>query len=123
MQKNGSIIFLPCTDINETVHFLHDIIGLEITQKQSDSLYIFDTGYGYWGFSQYADLRPPLSGQQGVCLSLNYGNIEEVNRQYERLKNQCRIFREPARHPVFPVYSFFVLGPDDYLIEFQTVNV
>jgi catechol 2,3-dioxygenase-like lactoylglutathione lyase family enzyme len=123
MLKNGSIIFLPCTDINETVHFLHDIIGLEITQKQSDSLYIFDTGYGYWGFSQYADLRPPLSGQQGVCLSLNYDNKDQVDRQYERLKNQCRIFKEPARHPDFPVYSFFVLGPDDYLIEFQTVNV
>lgn len=123
MLKQGSVIFLPCRDIHQTVHFFRDVIGLKTAQKQSDNLYIFDTGYGYWGFCRYADGREPLSGERGVCLSLNYDSQEEVLAQYERLKENCRIYKNPEKHPVFPVFSFFVLSPDDYLIEFQTTNI
>ena len=119
MKKNSSVVFLPCADINETLRFYRDVIGLEVAQKQKDSLYIFDTGYGYWGFCQYDDERKPLSGAQGACLSINLDSNEEVVAKYEKLKDICRIYRAPQKHPVFPVYSFFVLDPDDYLVEFQ----
>ena len=119
MKKNSSVVFLPCTDINETLRFYRDVIGLEVAQKQKDSLYIFDTGYGYWGFCHYDDERKPLSGPQGACLSINLDSNEEVVVKYEKLKDICRIYRAPQKHPVFPVYSFFVLDPDDYLVEFQ----
>ena len=117
----SSVIFLPCTDIEKTLRFYRDIIGLSVFQKQGDSLYIFDTGYGYWGFCQYSDGRKPLSGDRGVCLSLNLSSNEEVLRAYERLKDRCEIFREPQKHPVFPVYSFFVKDPDGYMVEFQKI--
>ena len=121
MKKESSVVFLPCTDIEKTLSFYRDVIGHRVVQKQGDNLYIFDTGYGYWGFCQYADGRKPLSGPQGVCLSINLSSNEEVIERYEHLKGTCRIYRAPQKHPVFPVYSFFVLDPDDYLVEFQKV--
>ena len=121
MKKGSSVVFLPCTDIGETLKFYRDVIGLRVTQRQCESLYIFDTGYGYWGFCQYDDGRKPLSGPEGVCLSINLSSNEEVIEKYEQLKNTCRIYRAPQKHPAFPVYSFFVLDPDDYLVEFQKV--
>lgn len=121
MKPESSVIFLPVRDIEKTVEFYRDALKLPVHQKQSDKLYIFDTGYGYWGFCEYGDDRKPLSGPQGVCLSLNLSDNEAVLERFEELKNVCRVYRQPARHPVFPVYSFFLLDPDDYLVEFQKV--
>ena len=121
MKPESSVIFLPVRDIEKTVEFYRDALKLPVHQKQSDKLYIFDTGYGYWGFCEYGDDRKPLSGPQGVCLSLNLLDNEAVLERFEELKNVCRVYRDPARHPVFPVYSFFLLDPDDYLVEFQKV--
>lgn len=121
MKPESSVIFLPVRDIEKTVEFYRDALKLPVHQKQSDKLYIFDTGYGYWGFCEYGDDRKPLSGPQGVCLSLNLPDNEAVLERFEELKNVCRVYRQPAIHPVFPVYSFFLLDPDDYLVEFQKV--
>jgi catechol 2,3-dioxygenase-like lactoylglutathione lyase family enzyme len=121
MRAGSSVVFLPCSDIRKTVSFYHDLLNLPIDQKQGDSLYIFDTGYGYWGFCQYQDGRKPLSGPQGVCLSLNLKDDEEVRNRYEELKDRCDVYRGPQKHPQFPVYSFFISDPDGYLVEFQNV--
>ncbi len=121
MKPGTSVIFLPCSDIAKTVSFYHDLLGLPVDQKQGDSLYIFDTGYGYWGFCQYGDARKLLSGPQGVCLSMNLENDEAVRNRYAELKDRCDIYRGPQKHPQFPVYSFFLQDPDGYLVEFQNV--
>ena len=117
----SSIVFLPCTDIEKTYSFYHGTLGLPVFQKQGDSLYIFDTGYGYLGFCQYGDGRRPLSGPQGACLSINLSSNEEVLSKFEELKDRCRVYKAPAMHPVYPVFSFFLLDPDDYLVEFQKI--
>ena len=117
----SSVVFLPCSDIAKTYDFYHGTLGLPVFQKQGDNLYIFDTGYGYWGFCQYGDGRKPLSGQQGACLSINLDSNEEVLEKYEELRDHCRVHKAPAMHPVFPVFSFFILDPDDYLVEFQKI--
>ncbi len=121
MNAKSSVIFLPVSDITKTYHFYHEILGLPVHQKQGDSLYIFDTGYGYWGFCQYGNGRKALSGEKGVCLSLNLASNEEVISRYEELKDQVTIFKTPARHPVYPVYSFFIFDPDRYVVEYQKV--
>ena len=110
------------SDITGTVYFYRDVLGLPVIQKQGDSLFIFDTGYGYWGFCQYSDGRPLLSGPQGVCLSINMKNPDDVLARYEVLKDNVSIYKDPAWHPRFPVFSFFVLDPDGYLVEFQHVK-
>ena len=121
MKPESSIVFLPVSDIEETVRFYRDTLKLPVHQKQSDRLYIFDTGYGYWGFCLYDDDRKLLSGPQGVCLSLNLPDNEAVINKYEELKNSCRVYKRPARHPQFLVYSFFLMDPDEYLVEFQKI--
>ncbi len=118
----SSVVFLPCSDIRRTYAFYHDILKLPVTQKQGDNLYIFDTGCGYWGFCQYADGRAPLSGPQGVCLSLNLESSEEVLNTYEKLKDTCDVYKAPQKHPNFPVFSFFIKDPDGYLVEFQKIH-
>ncbi len=117
----SSVVFLPCSDIDQTVSFYRDTLHLPVYQKQSENLYIFDTGYGYWGFCQYSDGRKPLSGDTGVCLSLNLQSNDEVMETYEKLKDVCEVYREPMKHPVFPVFSFFLKDPDGYLVEFQKI--
>ena len=119
MKDYRSITFLPCRDIKETVHFYRDILKLPITAIQGDNLYIFDTGYGYWGFCQYTDKRKPLSGNHGVCLSLNMDTDEEVLSVYRQLKDICTVAKQPAHHPDFPVFSFFLADPDGYMVEIQ----
>ncbi len=120
MMKSGtSVVFLPCSDIRSTEHFYHDLLGLTIAERQSDNLLIFDVGNAYWGFCQYQDGRKPLSGLQGVCLSFNLESRQAVLDAYEKYKTQCSVYREPAEHPQFPVFSFFLQDPDGYLVEFQ----
>ena len=119
MGPGTGVVFLPCSNIRETEAFYHEKLGMPVIERQSGNLCVFDTGYGYWGFCQYADGRPLPSGPQGVCLSLNLGSEDEVWQTYERLKDSCQVYREPARHPHFPVFSFFLTDPDGYLVEFQ----
>lgn len=123
MIPDSSVVFLPCSDIRKTVSFYRDILHLPVAGKQSDNLYIFDTGYGYWGFCQYADGRKPLSGPHGVCLSLNLSSETEVLETYDRLKDSSTVYKEPSKHPDFPVFSFFLLDPDGYLVEYQKTAV
>ena len=119
MKPSSGVVFLPCGDIGATTRFYHGALGLEIAETQGDSVVIFDTGCGYWGFCRYADGRAPLSGPQGVCLSINLESEQAVADAYARLKDRCAVYRPPARHPTLPVYSFFLLDPDGYLVEFQ----
>ena len=121
MNVPSSIVFLPCSDIQKTDAFYHGVLGLPIVQKQGENLSIFDTGYSYFGFYQYGDCRPLLSGPKGVCLSVNLADNEAVLARFEELKDRCNVYKAPARHPVFPVYSFFLLDPDGYLVEYQKI--
>lgn len=118
----SSITFLPVSDIKATYHFYHEILGLPVFQKQGENLCIFDTGYGYLGFCQYADQRKPLSGDKGVCLSFNLSGNEEVLERFEALKDKAEVYKKPAMHQTFPVYSFFLFDPDHYLVEFQKIK-
>ena len=122
MRAGTSVVFLPCSDICATKHFYCGILGFPVAERQSDRLMILDTGYGYWGFCQYGDGRPLLSGRQGVCLSVNLESEQAVLARYKQLKDRCRVYQEPCRHPRFPVFSFFVEDPDGYLVEFQKTD-
>ena len=119
MKAGTSVVFLPCSDIRKTEAFYHGILGFPVAERQSESLLIFDTGCGYWGFCQYADGRKILSGPQGVCLSVNLESEAAVTEAYELYREVCPVYRAPERHPRFPVFSFFLLDPDGYLVEFQ----
>ena len=83
------------------------------------SCIILSCNKGYWGFCQYDDGRPLASG---VCMSLNCENTQQVDQEYQRLQSLgIKTQGAPARHPKFPVYSFFFADPDGYLLEFQKI--
>ena len=123
MAIKNSVVFLPCKNIEETERFYREIVGLPVVQEQAGGkLKIFDTGYGYWGFCQYDDGRPILSGDVGVCLSLNCCDEADVDLQYQRMTEKLgRLLEKPKRQEKFPVYAFFVRDPDDYKVEFQKI--
>lgn len=64
-----------------------------------------------------ADRLPPVP----VCRS-TAPTVQEVDEQYQRLTALGITTQgKPARHPKFPVYSFFFSDPDGYLLEFQKI--
>ena len=89
----GSVVFLPVEDLERTRKFYTQILGLKLTMVQPAGAEIYDTGYGYWGFCAYGDGRPALSGDRGVCLSLNCRDRQEVDARWQR----C--LKEPNRFP------------------------
>ena len=75
MKPGTSVVFLPCSDILKTTLFYHDILKFPIAERQGDHLAIFDTGYGCWGFCEYADGR--ISGGVPENRGLNYGIYDQ----------------------------------------------
>ena len=123
MAIENSVVFLPVSDIEATTRFYRDVVGLPLVQEQSGGICrIFDTGYGYWGFCQYPDGRPILSGDVGACLSLNCHDEADVDKQYQRMVARgCKIACPPRKQDNFPVYAFFTRDPEDYKVEFQYI--
>ena len=112
------ITFLSVSDLKRTVQFYTEVIGLTLWKDMGNCV-IFDCGKGYWGFCQYEDGRPLATG---TCMSLNCTDCVEVDEQYQRLTALGITTQgKPARHPKFPVYSFFFSDPDGYLLEFQKI--
>lgn len=123
MGMENSVVFLPVKDIERTTRFYTEIVGLTKVQEQSGGICrIFDTGYGYLGFCQYADGRPTLGGPVGVCLSFNCHDEADVDRQYREIcAKECEVADKPHYMDNFPVYGFFLKDPDDYKVEFQYI--
>ena len=109
--------------MGETRAFYTQVIGLRLAMVQPAGAEIYDTGYGYWGFCAYGDGRPALGGGNGVCLSLNCKDREEVEARWRKaVALGAQAVSPPAEHARFPVYSCFVEDPDGYRVEFQVVG-
>ena len=124
MKITSSILFLPVSDIEKTAVFYTEAVGLIKVQEQSGGICrIFDTGYGYLGFCQYPDRRPAVGGDKGPCLSFNCKSREEVDAQYRRVLGLgCQTLCAPHQSEGFPVYSFLLMDPDGYKVEFQVIE-
>ncbi len=124
MAIESSVIFFPCKNIKETSNFYTEMVGLKLVQVQegSSECHIFDTGYGFIGFCQYADGRPIPSGPVGMCISFNCCDEADVDAHYEMVKTKgAEIITPPKKHENFPVYSCFFRDPNGYTVEFQKI--
>ena len=123
MSIENSVIFFPCIDIQETVRFYTEIVGLKVAQIQNDGMcQIFDTGYGYIGFCQYPDGRPIPSGPVGMCISFNCRDEDDVDAHYRVLVEKgVPNITPPKKQEMFPVYACFIRDPNNYKVEFQRV--
>lgn len=114
----SSIIFLPCRNLEETLKFYTEIVGMKLHHRDPAGAIWLDSNYGLLGFCQYAPERPMASG---VCISFNVENIDAVNEHHRRLSALGCVegITEPCKHPRFGVYSFFFNDPNGYLLEYQ----
>ena len=119
MKPESSVVFFPCNDIEETVNYYTNVLGLSVYKRQKDTVWI-DCGYGYIAFVEYADNRPMAQGQ---CISFNMASVDEVKAMYALLlsRGAMGLKSVPQKHPRFPVYSFFLTDPNGYMLEFQKV--
>ncbi len=120
MKTESLIVFFPCNDIERTKDYYQNILGLPIHKDLGNTIWV-DTGYGYIGFVEYSPKRPPASG---MCISFNLPSEEDVDMMYEILSKRDVIGLKdpPVKHPLFPVYSFFLSDPEGYTLEFQKVT-
>ena len=120
MSPESCVIFFPCTNLEETLHYYRDILAFPV-YKQLPATVWFDCGSGYLAFVQYDDGRPLASG---ACISFNLKDNAAVDAQYRLLQQQAGVIglkAAPAMHPRFPVYSFFLSDPNGYTLEYQKV--
>lgn len=117
MKPESGVVFFPCRDINKTREYYAGVLGLEIFKDLGKSIWV-DLGSGYLGFVEY---EPEREMARGACISFNLGSVQEVDEMYEKLRSLPVIGLKgaPQRHPVFPVYSFFLSDPNGYTLEFQ----
>ena len=106
--------FYACSNLEHSDLF-YRFLGLVLFHS-SPGCKIYDSGYGYIGFLEKKDMVLP----DYSCISFNCESVEEVDKEYLRLKDlyDCTI---PEKHHKFPVYSFFLNDPDGYRVEFQYI--
>ena len=114
----SSIIFLPCRDLEETLKFYTEVVGMKLHHRDPAGAIWLDSNYGLLGFCQYAPDRPMATG---VCISYNVADIAAVDEQHRRLSALGFVqgITEPCKHPRFGVYSFFFNDPNGYTLEYQ----
>ena len=74
---------------------------------------IFDSGCGMVGFIESENHVIPAYS----CISLVLQTKEEVDGKYYLLQELA--LDVPKTHPTAPVYSFFLIDPNGYKVEFQ----
>lgn len=115
-------IFFPCKDLEETIRYYTEVVGLTVHSRQEAGSVWFDTGAGYLAFCDYGPGRAMATGE---CISFNLNSREAVDARYALLRQTPGVLgldKPPAHHPRFPVYSFFFRDPNGYLLEFQKVD-
>ena len=115
----SNLCFYPSLDLNAVTRFYTEIIGLSVVMNDK-SQRVFSAGKGNIGFVDYGD---GLTASGHICISFNCESQEAVDAEYERIKKLGYPVRTaPAKHPKFPVYSFFLEDPNGYTVEFQKID-
>ena len=115
----STLSFYPAKSLSETVRFYTEIIGLTAVMDEERQC-VFASPKGNIGFVDYGD---GILAEGHICISFNCESREAVDAEYARIKKLGYPVRTaPAKHPSFPVYSFFLEDPNGYTVEFQTID-
>ncbi len=105
------INFYTCHSLVETELFWLQL-GLSVYMRQPNTI-IFDSGCGMVGFIESKNHVIPVYS----CISLVLQTKEEVDDKYCLLQELA--LDAPKTHSTAPVYSFFLMDPNGYKVEFQ----
>ncbi|MBQ7890743.1 MAG: VOC family protein [Erysipelotrichaceae bacterium] len=105
------INFYTCRNLQETEEFWLKM-GLVVYMRQPNTI-IFDSKEGMVGFVESKEHMIPKYS----CISLVVQTKEEVDKRYRELQEYA--LDKPKVHPTAPVYSFFLMDPNGYKVEFQ----
>ncbi len=115
----STLCFYPSSNLPETARFYREIIGLTPVMDEPFQC-VFSSGKGCIGFVDYGD---NILASGHICISFNCESREAVDAEYERIQKLGYPVRTaPAKHPRFPVYSFFLEDPNGYTVEFQKID-
>ena len=107
----STLSFYPAKSLSETVRFYTEIIGLTAVMDEERQC-VFASPKGHIGFVDYGD---GILAEGHICISFNCESREDVDAEYP-------VRTAPAKHPSFPVYSFFLEDPNGYTVEFQKID-
>ena len=109
------IHFYRVDDLTKVRYFYEEMLGLTLYKDQKKCL-IYDVfGLGKIGFCTHH----PAQKNDHTCITFVYKTKEEVNEQFDKLKQLGLNPEEPSTNKTFNIYHFFVKDPLGLNLEFQ----
>lgn len=114
MTFDASITFLPCADLDGSVRFFCDIVGLSVVVEQEGCVIMRVAAGGFLGVCE----RSEKVGQSaGVVTTLVTDDVDGVAARLRAAGATITI--EPRHNPTYGIYQCFALDPDGNVLEFQ----
>ena len=108
------ITFLHSSDLETTLQFYSDVLGLNLVRDQGICLIFQVTETAFLGFCEHI---VPIQPGRRIILTLV---SDEVDHWYEILKGKkVDLAAPPKLNPQYQIYHFFLKDPDGYTIEIQ----
>lgn len=108
------ITFLHSNNLDSTLYFYSEILGLNLVRDQGTCLIFEVTNTAYLGFCEHIE---QIKAGRRIILTLV---TEDVDLWYKRLKEKnVELMGVPKANPKYHIYHFFLKDPDGYTIEIQ----
>ncbi|WP_458207654.1 VOC family protein [Haladaptatus sp. NG-SE-30] len=124
MEPRISIITLGVSDLDESIRFYRDGLGLPIQDREEDSPIAFFTLAGAWLalyprelLAEDATVSPVGSGFEGVTLAHNVESKERVDAVLDEAVDAGADLVKPAQDVDWGGYSGYFADPDGHLWE------
>lgn len=125
MEPRISIITLGVKDLERSLRFYRDGLGLPTTRKTEAGIIFFQTSGACLALYPYKELAKDVSQEflverskfTGITLAHNVRTKEEVDRILKRAQQAGATIEKPARDADWGGYSGYFSDPDGYLWE------
>lgn len=125
MEPRISLITLGVKDLDVSLHFYKDGLGLPTTRRSSDGIIFFSTKGTSFALYPYEDLAKDVSDDynvarskfSGITLAHNVKTREEVDHILKLAETAGARIEKPAQDTEWGGYSGYFSDPDGYVWE------
>lgn len=125
MEPRISIVCLGVTDLERSLDFYKNGLGLPTTRSAKDGIVFFQTNGTCLSLYPYEELAKDVSAEfnvpkskfTGITLAHNVRTKEEVDQVLQRAKDAGAKIEKPAEDTEWGGYSGYFSDPDGYLWE------